>query len=155
MKKLQVMISDELMRKAKVYAFDNETTLKDLVTSLLEQHFSKTPTRQTKTPTQPVQKQEHLYHKTPTVEEIMNQPDNNHFILRKTHQTSNPLTEGYRYQNGSFVWVVLPDCKIHYDINGDIIPYRFTGPDGTVYEPDEEEIQELEEHFGKKVKIEE
>jgi hypothetical protein len=79
--------------------------------------------------------------------------DSNYYILRKTHKTRLEK-EGRMAGSGALQWPVMPGTKSHYDKDGTIIPFRFTGDDGVVYEPEEEEIKEIAEAYGKPVKIE-
>lgn len=76
-----------------------------------------------------------------------------HFILRKTAKTRTE-TQNRMAQLGPYQWVVMEGNKSHYDKDNNIIPIRFTAPDGEVCEPDADELKELEEAFGKPVHIE-
>jgi hypothetical protein len=76
------------------------------------------------------------------------------YILRKTHKTGKPEKETRQYQCDSIFWLVLEGYKAHFDKNGNPIPYRFTDETGKVWEPDEDELEELKQAFGKPVQIE-
>ena len=144
MKKLQVMIEDNQMKKLKLYALENDLTLKDIVASMLETFFKETPKPEEPKPKQPVT--------APKREKLDYNPDEV-FVIRKTHKEKEETVMKY-YQMYGVDWSVFEGMKSHFDKDGSIIPFRLTDYNGKVCEPDDEQIEELERATGKKVVFE-
>jgi hypothetical protein len=153
MKKLQIPVTDELMNAAKLYAFQNGTTLKDVVTIALSQHIGITTTTPTSATTYITSNTTTSGTTSEHVNKLVLPSEETHFILRKTAKTRTE-TQNRMAQLGPYQWVVMEGDKSHYDKDNNIIPIRFTAPDGEVCEPDADELKELEEAFGKPVYIE-
>jgi hypothetical protein len=157
MKKLQIPVTDELMNAAKLYAFQNGTTLKDVVTAALAQYITSNTSTTSITTTTTISGSTSSIPNITTQSEHVNKlvlpSEETHFILRKTAKTRTE-TQNRMAQLGPYQWVVMEGNKSHYDKDNNIIPIRFTAPDGEVCEPDADELKELEEAFGKPVHIE-
>jgi hypothetical protein len=76
------------------------------------------------------------------------------YVLRKTAKLGKRISGSHQYNTGGIFWMILDGCRAHFDADGNLIPFRFTDADGKVWEPDEDEIKELEEYYGKPVTIE-
>ena len=139
MKKLQVMIEDNQMKKLKQYALDNDVTLKDIVASMLDTFFKEAPKPKQPEPAPKQEKQDY-------------NPDEV-FVIRKTHKEKEETVMKY-YQMYGVDWSVFEGMKSHFDKDGSIIPFRLTDYNGKVCEPDDEQIEELERATGKKVVFE-
>lgn len=175
MKKLQVMLEDDLMAELKIFSIRQNKSLKDVVTEAVSS-IIEMPTKEAKQPEskQPKPRKEipkkqtapkpnphteynDIFGQTPKKEEKpkQNLDESIYYILRKTARTGKPLKQMAQYQQGTVTWLVLEGCKAHYDADGNPIPFRFTDGNGQLFEPDEDELKELEEYYGKPVIIEE
>lgn len=75
-------------------------------------------------------------------------------VIPKTHKVGKPEKMMKQYHEGNVSWMILEGCRAHFDKAGKPIPFRFTGDDGKVWEPDLDDLQELADQYGKTVVVE-
>jgi hypothetical protein len=162
MAKLQIPITDELMQALKMLALQQKTTLKDLVTKTLTDITTTSNTTITQPPVQEVTKGVHealtdLVPESKVQEEEHESLDPadfmEYYVLRKTVTLGKATKEDETKFNGVVLWSLPQGAKQHYDELGGMIPFRYTLGSTEVW-PDEDELQILEESYGKPVKIE-
>jgi hypothetical protein len=154
MKQVNIRLEEELIMKMKIKAITEGISQQELIKQAIESYIDSNI--EIKQPIKLETKQAiKVESEQPSIIETKQEDDDsNYYILRKTHKQGKPEKEMRQLQKGPLVWMVLEGCKAHYDENGESIPFRFTGDDGVVYEPDTDDLKEIEEAFGKPVKIE-
>jgi hypothetical protein len=151
MKKLQVMIEDELMETLKIFAVRQGKSLKDIVTESVETHIG--------LPALVPEPEPVVSTKNEVIPAIEPEEDDQSMggmfhIIPKTHKIGKPHKQMKQYHEGPVSWMILEGCRSHFDKNDKMIPFRFTGDDGKVWEPDLDEINELSQYYGKPVEME-
>jgi hypothetical protein len=151
MKTITARIPEDKYNQFKEYCDTLGLSITDAINILIESELESPSEEPTPTP---IPKEIAAPASAPVQPPTPQKSEDDYYILRKTHKQGKPEKEMRQLQKGPLVWMVLEGCKAHYDENGESIPFRFTGDDGVVYEPDADDLKEIEEAFGKPVKIE-
>jgi hypothetical protein len=171
MKQVNIRLEESLIKKAKHRALEDDCSFQEVLTQALLSYLESGPQStvknqdgpNTEIPLVPERIEEPVKPPTPyiprTLDDILNEEndpmDERYFyVLRKTAKLGKRISGSHQYNTGGITWLVLDGCRAHFDKDGNVIPYRFTDADGKVQEPDEDEIKELEEYYGKPVTIE-
>jgi len=163
MKKLQVMIKDELMEELKIAAVRQGKTLKALVEEMLDSHMEVKPSvpeqkqkqkpKATKKETKPKPKQ--VKEETPNDGKTYASPGEydtlNFFMLRKPVYLGKEDKGLYPMNNGIVEWFLDEGDQQWYDDDKTTIPFTYKKANGEDHYPTDEEIEMIEEAYEKKV----
>jgi hypothetical protein len=167
MKKLQIMIEDELMAELKIMSFKQGKSLKDLVTEMITAQLGTPisepqPKAKAKAKAKQVQEQPTPTYKpkrypNPLDDEYQNEKKEDFYLLRKPAYRGDTLKENTKFTDGVVEWELLAGSIPHYDADGKLIPFACTMEfnNKMYWPPFENEIEEIAEAYGKPVKIEE
>lgn len=168
MKKLQVMIDDEMMVQAKTYVAKHGITLKDLVSDLLLRHFDskeesiivsknhsiipkKEESIKVSNDTNIIESKE----QTGGLWDIINAPndpmDERYFyILPKTHRIDPMYEDDDTWvTNSKLRWLIPKGCSKHFDKQGNLIPFRYSDQNLMTVNPNEEQLKEIARKYEK------
>jgi hypothetical protein len=158
LKQIGIRLEEEIIMKAKKTALDKGFTFQKLVEEALNTYIDNNLTIKQDNNLTSYQSNLITISQDNKLESYQDNklsiPENDdYYLLRKTHKTKvepNPK----QYFIGPMSWMIMDGNKAHFDKDGVVIPFRFTDENNKVWEPDEEELQELSEYYGKPVKIE-
>jgi hypothetical protein len=159
MKKLQVMLEDELMEKLKIFAVRQGKSLKDIVTEAVAFHIDEPKTKGIPTSLVPEKPKPFTQPKPePTPEPVFDPKpefkEEDYFLLKKPCYEGKPEPQHTRKTNFMVEWwLEAGDCQC-FDENQNIIPFRYKKADGTMYTPTPGEIKIIEEAYEKPVVVE-
>jgi hypothetical protein len=155
MKKLQIPITEELMNSAKLHAFQNGTTLKEVVIKALESYITSNTTNTITTNTTPTtyntrtkvntdttatttitstspttDSTSNTYapkkYPSPLDDEYQNEKKEDFYLLRKPAYRGDVVKESTKFTDGVVEWELLPGSIPHYDADGKLIPFACT-----------------------------